>query len=117
MSKEYTINCLIANWSHLAGGNDTIDRYPPACGEIAKILCVTEAIFKRIQRDYRDFLKDNRPTKPKRAKTRKPKVKPKTYTPKPSAVEPAASNLDDLYLHRLGRLKDWNGLYGQGMYE
>ena len=98
-------------------GNDTIDRYPPGFRVVKKILCVSQKVFKRIQGDFGSFLKDNTPARPKKPKIVKPKVKPKTYTPKPSAVEPAASNLDDLYLHRLGRMKDWHGLYGQGMYE
>ena len=98
-------------------GNDTIDRYPPACREVGKILCVSEKVFKRIQRDFEAFLRDNKPPKAKKPKILKLKVKPKTYTPKPSAVEPAPPNLDDLYLHRLGRLNDWDKNYGQGMYE
>ncbi len=36
-------------------GNDTIDRYPPACEKVEKILCVSEKVFKKIQRDFERF--------------------------------------------------------------
>lgn len=98
-------------------GNDTIDCYPPWDTNIEKILCVSGKVFKKIQWDFWAFLRDNTRPQVKRPKTLKPKVKPKIYTPKPSAVEQAAPNLDDLYLHRLGRLNDWSKTYGQGMYE
>ena len=38
-------------------GNDTIDHYPPSCGKIEKILCVSEKIFKELQNDFEPFFK------------------------------------------------------------
>ena len=115
-------------------GNDTIDRYPPACERVEKILCVSERIFKKIQKDFERFGIKVRP-KPKslNEKANKAQIKaPKTMKPaskpqplpyglmnKPNSFEPSngIGNLDNTYRHRVGRLNDWYETYGQGMYE
>jgi hypothetical protein len=101
-----------------ASGNDTIDRYPPACREIERILCVKEVIFRKLQKDFRKFLKVNKTAKEKPIK--KPKIKPKRKISVPEGhFEP--SNFYDTSKHcynqRISRMKDWHNNYGQGMYE
>jgi len=50
-------------------GNDTIDRYPPAFqGELTKILCITEEVFKNLKATLAEFW-----------------LKPKTATSKPKS--------------------------------
>ena len=117
-------------------GNDTIDRYPPACEKVEKILCVSEKIFKKIVKDFEAFFKDikSRPKQkslnlgPNKAQIKAPKkvntAQKATTLPyglmnKPSQFEPS-NGLDSLsrtYRHRVGRLNDWYDTYGQGMYE
>ena len=117
-------------------GNDTIDRYPPACEKVEKILCVSEKIFKKIVRDFKAFFRGSR-SRPKqkslnpganKAKIKAPKMVntaqkastlPYGLMNKPSQFEPS-NGLDSLgrtYRHRVGRLNDWHSTYGQGMYE
>jgi hypothetical protein len=122
--------------SAILAGNDTIDRYPPACEKVEKILCVSEKIFKKIVKDFEAFFKDikSRPKQkslnlgPNKAQIKAPKkvntAQKATTLPyglmnKPSQFEPS-NGLDSLsrtYRHRVGRLNDWYDTYGQGMYE
>ena len=102
-------------------GNDTIDRYPPACRGIEKILCVSGKIFKRILKNWHGFLKDNQAAcKTKPSKRPKFKTKPilKALMP-PNHYETINSpdSLSKSYRHRVSRLNDWDKNYGQGMYE
>ena len=39
----------------ISPGNDTIDCYPLCCGEVKKILCVSEQTFKEIRKDFGVF--------------------------------------------------------------
>jgi len=32
-----------------------VSLIPPACGKVEKILCVSEKIFKKIQKDFESF--------------------------------------------------------------
>jgi hypothetical protein len=105
----------------LANGNDTIDRYPPACRGIEKILCVSERIFKGIQQDWQGFLKQFKPKRSPKAKwITKLKIKP---SPKDIFLLNHFELINDpdsisrSYTHRVGRLNDWYHTYGQGMYE
>ena len=117
-------------------GNDTIDRYPPACGKVAKILCVSEKVFKKIVEDFEAFFRGIKDQPKQRSLTlgaNKGQIKaPKTITTvqkgptlpyglinKPSQFEPSSGvdSLSRTYRHRVGRLNDWHSTYGQGMYE
>jgi len=116
-------------------GNDTIDRYPPACEKVEKILCVSEKVFKKIVRDFEAFFKGNKANQrslnpePNKGQTngQKPSVKatkPKTKSHDQlvlpySAYEPSslAENIGLSRNHRVGRVNDWHSTYGQGMYE
>lgn len=104
-----------------AVGNDTIDRYPLFCEEIRKIICVKEGIFKRIQKDFRSFLKDNKVScKPRSKMIKNPKIKSnKTIIMPQSNFEPSnfSDSLNHAYNHRKGRMNDWHNTYGQGMYD
>ena len=117
---------------HVAG-NDTIDRYPPACSKVEKILCVSEKIFKKVVKDFEAFFKGvkGRPkqrslnigqiNEPKSSgKATKPKTKSHDQLILPySAYEPSslAENIGRSRNHRVGRVNDWHSTYGQGMYE
>ena len=116
-------------------GNDTIDRYPPACGKVEKILCVSEKIFKKVVKDFEAFFKGNKTNQKSlnpginkgHANEQKPTVKTTKPKPKPpsqqilpySAYEPSslAENIGLSRNHRVGRVNDWHSTYGQGMYE
>ena len=99
------------------GGNDTIDRYPPAYREIEKILCVKEVVFKKIQKDFKRFLKANKAPKVKPVK--KLKIRPIKVTIPQSHFEAseALDTINNVFNHRKGRMKEWHSQYGQGMYE
>ena len=116
-------------------GNDTIDRYPPACGKVEKILCVSEKVFKKITKDFEAFFKGSNakqkslnlkpPKGPINAqkpliKITKPKTKSNVQQALPyGAYEPSnlAENIGLSRNHRIGRVNDWHSTYGQGMYE
>ena len=100
-------------------GNDTIDRYPPACSEIEKTLCTSEKTFERIQKAFEGFLKSNTIPKPKIVKTKDKPIKKTIIPTNPSSFKPTNSigNLTNSYRHRVGRLNDWDSIYGQGMYK
>ena len=102
-------------------GNDTIDRYPPACEEIEKILCVSEGVFRRIQNDWLGFLKQFKPKRITKAKwVAKRKIKPKDkdiFLLNHFELINDPDSINRSYSHRVGRLNDWHHTYGQGMYE
>ena len=102
-------------------GNDTIDRYPPACREIEKILCISDRIFKAIQQDWCSFLRQFKPVE-----ILKPKAKKMVKIKKNTEIMLAKNHYELIndpesihrsYNHRVGRLNDWYHTYGQGMYE
>jgi len=101
-------------------GNDTIDRYPPTCGELSKILCISEKVFKKILKDWMGFVKENKPICSSKSKTtQKPKIKlikvkmPKNHFELINDPE----SIYNTFNHRKGRINDWYHTYGQGMYE
>ena len=118
-------------------GNDTIDRYPPACEKTEKILCVSEKIFKKIVKDFEDFFSGvkGQPSQrslnigPSKAQIKGQKSSAKAIKPKTKshdqqvlpygAYEPSnlAENIALSRNHRVGRMQDWHSTYGQGMYE
>jgi hypothetical protein len=101
-------------------GNDTIDRYPSACREISKILCVSDRIFKRIQKDWQGFLKQTQSVcYPKAKITPKTKIKPKKIKIPQNHYELVndPDSINNTYNHRKGRMNDWHSTYGQGMYD
>jgi hypothetical protein len=118
----YPIYRQSANLRQKNIGNDTIDRYPLFDGEIQQVLCVKDTIFKIIKKDFQGFSNVNKPPeiKPSQKKV-KTKVKPskKTFVQKSSSFEPtnAINALKNSRNHQIGRIKDWYGLYGQGMYD
>jgi hypothetical protein len=79
-------------------------------------------IFKKIQREFRSFLKNNEPPKPPEPKKIDREIKPdrkKILRPHygPYETTSGLDSLRDSYKHQVGRIKDWYRLYGQGMYE
>ena len=118
-------------------GNDTIDRYPPACEKVEKILCVSEKIFKKVVKDFEALFKGSKvrpnqkslnlePNKSQingqksSVKATKPKVKSNDQMVLPySRYEPSsfAENISLSRNHRVSRVQDWHSTYGQGMYE
>ena len=113
----YPICDTLSTNRHSSSGNDTIDRYPPACREIEQILCVSDKSFKKIQKDWQSFLKDNQVAKEKPVK--KTKIKPiKVNIPQNHfKLVNAPDSINNTFNHRKGRMNDWYGTYGQGMYE
>jgi len=125
----------------VGSGNDTIDRYPPACGKVEKILCVSEKTFKKIVKDFGAFFKGSKanqesfnpePNKgqinKQESSVKEPKPKTKSHQQQalpyglmtnPSHFEPSSGlyALNNSRNHRVGRVNDWNSTYGQGMYE
>jgi len=84
---------------------------------VGKILCVSERIFKRIQKDFQRFLKANKAPKEKLVK--KPKIKPIKINMPQNHFKPVNSpdSINNVFNHRKGRMIDWHSTYGQGMYE
>jgi hypothetical protein len=125
---------LTTRWTK-SGGNDTIDRYPPACEKVEKILCVSEKIFKKIIKDFEVYFRGSKANQislnpgPNKGpingqkpslKVTKPKDKSQGQLVLPySAYEPSnlAENIGRCRNHRVGRVNDWHSTYGQGMYE
>jgi hypothetical protein len=97
-------------------GNDTIDRYPPACREIERILCVKEGVFRKLRKDFGRFLKANKAPKEKPVKKPKIKTHKTTIVPIYHSYQPI-SGIRNTHRHKIGRMQDWYGTYGQGMYE
>ena len=111
-------------------GNDTIDCYPLGRGEIKEILVVSEQKFKKIQKEFRSFLKGVqvrfdarssllgankeeifRPQRPSKAIT--PEFSSENRTRRFRSYEPTNAiycNISDY--RRWMRVKEWFDQYG-----
>jgi hypothetical protein len=118
----------------LRDGNDTIDSYPlEHCGEIQKILCVSEKTFKAILKDSEAFFKGisghlsprSFGIEPSRGQNPGLKVAPETISPK---LEPTAhaeyvrhyEPSNTIYLQysdirRWRRVSEWYKQYAHGV--
>jgi len=74
-------------------------------------------VFRKLQKDFQRFLRAN--NAPKEKPVKKPKIKSKkVHMPKNHfELVNAPDSISKSYTHRVGRMNDWNSIYGQGMYE
>jgi hypothetical protein len=98
-----------SKYSH---GNDTIDRYPLPCGDLQKILCVSEPTFKTILKDFEAFKiycgpKPRLANKEQIVKSQAPQA-PRSEKPKSSHYEPTNTiHLQYTSIRRWRRVDEW----------